>query len=779
MSGWIGGFVNSALLAGLALASVPLIIHLLNRQRHRPMRWAAMRFVLAAYRKTRRRVQLENLILLLLRMAAVALLALAIARPFTGSRSPLAGLTESRRDVVLVIDGSASTGYRESVETGFEREVARAREVVRGLEGARGDRARLILAGAYPRLLSWTTPDQALSMLDTLLSPTDEPLDLAAALGEVLKFAHEDAAGAGASTLEVHLLTDLQRRAFEPRGESEPAPQKPKSEPADATPSATASATPNTGPNAPDAKHSEGLIGVLDQLAKLGLRVIVEDLGPAQSQAPNLGVGSIKPLTPILGLGIPADIAVSVQNHGPSAKTGVRVVLEVDGERRPNQLVDVPARGEAQVVFPVAFKSSGDHIVQARLEGDRLAVDDVRAEAVRVPPPIRVLLVNGAPAAGIDEDETGYLKAVLQPPTDDGRSSAQGNAPFEATEIEPERLGSPDLSLADYDVIWLANVESLSKSAADRLERRVAEGGALIVSLGDKVVPESYNSRLFRADGSGLLPAEIQRFVEVRSRREDYYRVKSFDAESPVLSFFADERWKPLFTEVPIYAFFAVRPLSNAHVLATLDDEGAHALLVERAYDRGKVLLWTTTIDPLWTRLPESPRTFVPLVHELLRHAAYAETTPRNVSPGEPLAAEVSAFPRNPQLVRPDGSRRPIEGEPERVGLGNWKLPPVPGKETEHVGAYKIEMDGLSPLHFAVQLDPLEGDLDRISPAEVDALHPAFATLRTGDGDHRGEDRVTPQRGELWRWVALGCLIALVLESLWAAWLGLQRGVRS
>jgi len=142
VAGWIGGFVNSALLAGLALASVPLIIHLLNSQRHRPMRWAAMRFVLAAYRKTRRRVQLENLLLLLLRIAAVAFLALAIARPFTGTKSPLAGLTESRRDVVLVIDGSASTGYRENVETGFEREVSRAREVVRSLEGARGPRVR-------------------------------------------------------------------------------------------------------------------------------------------------------------------------------------------------------------------------------------------------------------------------------------------------------------------------------------------------------------------------------------------------------------------------------------------------------------------------------------------------------------------------------------------------------------------------------------------------------------------------------------------------------------
>src|SRR5690349_10601283 len=96
MGSWISGFVNPALVAGLAAAALPLLIHLLNRQRHKPVRWAAMRFVLAAYRKTRRRVELENLLLLLLRMGAVALLALALARPFTGRDSPLASLTDRK-----------------------------------------------------------------------------------------------------------------------------------------------------------------------------------------------------------------------------------------------------------------------------------------------------------------------------------------------------------------------------------------------------------------------------------------------------------------------------------------------------------------------------------------------------------------------------------------------------------------------------------------------------------------------------------------------------------
>ena len=52
---FIDGFVHPALAFGAALAAVPLAIHLLNRQRHRPLQWAAMRFVQAAWRRTRNR----------------------------------------------------------------------------------------------------------------------------------------------------------------------------------------------------------------------------------------------------------------------------------------------------------------------------------------------------------------------------------------------------------------------------------------------------------------------------------------------------------------------------------------------------------------------------------------------------------------------------------------------------------------------------------------------------------------------------------------------------
>ncbi|MFO1009229.1 MAG: BatA domain-containing protein [Planctomycetota bacterium] len=763
----LGGFVNAGLLAGAALAAVPLIIHLLNRQRHKPMPWAAMRFVQAAWKKTRRRVEMENLLLLLLRMAVLALLAFAVARPFSGAKSPLAGLTESRRDLVLLVDSSASMGWREGVETSYERALARARELVHQLDAGRGDRVRLLLCAQDPRLVSWTTPEQALSVLDAVSAPADEPLDLARALAEVLRFAKEDAGGAGSSTLEVRLLSDLQRRAF--RFDVEAAPKTAAASGPDALAhrrESGAKASPAAAP----------LAEVLDALAELSVRVLVEDLGPSATEPQNLGIASVQPLAPVYGAGLPCDVGVEVWNHGALAKTGVRVVLEVDGERRPVELVDVPARGHAQALFQIAFKDAGEHVLTARLEGDRLPVDDVRSQVLAVPPPIRVLLVNGAPGGTLEEDAVALLRSVLEPVPGDGAIAAF--APFDLRVEAPDFLASAEFKNTRFDVVWLADVESPPSSAVDPLERAVAQGTGLVISLGPSVNPAAWNTRLFSRDGARLLPAELGAHVAVPSRRENYYRVKEFQADHPVLAFFADERWRPLLTEVPVYEFLETRPIESARVLARFDDERGSPALIERAYtNRGRVVLLTTTISPQWTRLAESPRTLVPFAHELLRYVAIHEEAPRNVAPGTALVAEVATFPRGLELARPDGTRRALDGAPEQKD-GRWTLPAIEGGETTHVGVYTIAMEGARPLRFAVQLDPMEGDLQRLAPRELESLHRAFTVIEAGADAKTGDGGLRPERGELWRKVALACLIVLVLETLWAAWLGARRTVR-
>ncbi|HKI18359.1 MAG TPA: BatA domain-containing protein, partial [Isosphaeraceae bacterium] len=68
---WALGFANLPLLYGLAAAAVPLVIHLLNRRKFREVSWAAMQFLLAALRKNRRRIRVEQWLLLAIRTLVV------------------------------------------------------------------------------------------------------------------------------------------------------------------------------------------------------------------------------------------------------------------------------------------------------------------------------------------------------------------------------------------------------------------------------------------------------------------------------------------------------------------------------------------------------------------------------------------------------------------------------------------------------------------------------------------------------------------------------------
>ena len=74
-------FLQPMLLAGLALAALPIIIHLINQRRYQTIRWGAMMFLLAANRMSRGFARIRQWLILLFRVLAVACLVFVIARP--------------------------------------------------------------------------------------------------------------------------------------------------------------------------------------------------------------------------------------------------------------------------------------------------------------------------------------------------------------------------------------------------------------------------------------------------------------------------------------------------------------------------------------------------------------------------------------------------------------------------------------------------------------------------------------------------------------------------
>ena len=99
-------FLSPLMLWGLLAASIPVIIHLLNRRRHRTVKWAAMQFLLKASRESRGKKRLRHILILTCRTMALAALIFAAAQPVIGG---FFGLGAGKPDVIVVIfDRSAS-----------------------------------------------------------------------------------------------------------------------------------------------------------------------------------------------------------------------------------------------------------------------------------------------------------------------------------------------------------------------------------------------------------------------------------------------------------------------------------------------------------------------------------------------------------------------------------------------------------------------------------------------------------------------------------------------
>ena len=96
-------------IAGIALLTglIPVLIHLINRRRFRRIPWAAMSFLLAANRRSTKRVRLEQLMLMLARIGVVVLLGLAVARPYVPASAILPG-SSSRVHRIVMVDNSLS-----------------------------------------------------------------------------------------------------------------------------------------------------------------------------------------------------------------------------------------------------------------------------------------------------------------------------------------------------------------------------------------------------------------------------------------------------------------------------------------------------------------------------------------------------------------------------------------------------------------------------------------------------------------------------------------------
>lgn len=201
-------FLSPLLLWFVAAASVPIIIHLINRRRHKTIRWAAMQFLLKAARESRGKKKLRHILILTCRALAIAALAVAAARPIV---SGLLGWGGGSIDtVVLILDRSASMEIKpgDGLDSRRQNVLTKVRDAMADLGSAR----LVLIDSASGKAQEIPSPE----VLDTLsyTAATDTAADFPALLMRAAEFLSETP---GRS--EVWLASDLQASNWHPDDE--------------------------------------------------------------------------------------------------------------------------------------------------------------------------------------------------------------------------------------------------------------------------------------------------------------------------------------------------------------------------------------------------------------------------------------------------------------------------------------------------------------------------------------------------------------------------------
>jgi hypothetical protein len=638
-------FAQPWMLLWALAAAAPLLIHLLNRRRYQEQPWAAMEYLLAAMRKNVRRVRIEQWLLLALRTLLILVLVAAVADPVLQGLglSHVAGVRTHR---VLVLDGSYSMDYRPDDGTRFAHAKRAVTEIVNA--SPQGDGFTLVLMAAPARTVVRTPAfDKAefLEALEAVKLPHGGG-DLASALTqskEVIESARRDERRLARE--EVYLVSDLGRTSWAPRDKA-------------------------------------AVKRARDQAALLaadGTGLVLVDVG--QRDEENIAITDLSSPDRLATTRGETAFEARVQNFGGNAQPRQRVQFYVDGTLAGEQTVALTAGGAATAAFRYRFDAPGDHLVEARIAGDRLEVDNHRWLSLPVKDRLRVLCVDGRPGSSNGVGAADYLRVALAP--SDAESSREKLIDVEVV-TEATWL---DTDLEQYDCVFLAEVRQFTAAEARALRSYLETGGGLVTFLGPNIDVANYNERL--AGANAVLPATLGEVIENQSQAID-----PLGYRHAIVSPFRDQEQAGLIT-TPVAKFIRLTPDMERGAQVVAAFTAGEPFIVEAPIGRGvSIVVATSAADRDWTLLPVWP-SFVPLVQEMLIATLQGAGDDRNLLVGQPLGGtlgnEASESPMVIQL--PDGTEATVKPVVDERGA-RWQFADAAA--------------------FAVNVETAESDLARV-----------------------------------------------------------------
>lgn len=439
-------FLYPLFLFGLAAASLPVLIHLLNRRRLKRIRFPAVRFILLSQKRISRSYRLRHWLLLALRTLAVICLALLLANPIfqTGAGLFAGGGPVS---LVVILDNSLSMTWSGD-GNGFKQAKEAATLLVSSLND--GDRAAVIPTNISGKE-AFRLKDQKIVLTKEIagIEVADGSANFPAALSKAYELLDQPA-----GQKEIRIVTDMALTGWD--------------------------------------QFSVASLKRADPSIPLKIIRIGRKQQPLNGAVKEIRLGGQG-----VGVNLPLQIEATVANFGATEIKELLVQLSIDGQSKEQKLLAIPAEGEASVRFQTRLGQPGAHIGRITLKKDGFAGSPAANFALDAQEKLRVLLVDGDPQTSLVQSETFFLSRALNP------SGERDASLFLPTVVLPEGLNAATLD--SYQVVILSNVAALADGFVSRLQTFLRQGGGVLIFTGDKFQADNYNQKL-----GAVLPAQIR-----------------------------------------------------------------------------------------------------------------------------------------------------------------------------------------------------------------------------------------------------------------------------
>jgi hypothetical protein len=638
---------------GAAAVGLPVTIHLLTRPRPRRMELSTVRFVRELLQQRRARSRLRDWIILALRTLAVALIAIAFARPLLGTAPLVAPDNGGRAVRIVMLDQSQSMAARSGGSSAFDRARAIA---ARYLNFGTDMRGNLILAGAQPRATFDRLSTNVAAMRQDLSTVTarSERLNLQAAINAASEMLATQSGDDPSLRRELVIVSDFQRSNWSSVDFS-PLPKE-----------------------------------TLIQL---------ESVAPPQAPA-NLAVLRVG-AQGRLEQGRSVRLEVEVGNYS-TAPRDVQVELTVGEAQYHVNGVCAPG-GKTTLTGDVTLRDAGWKIGRARLVGvdDALPNDDARWFVLDVRPAPTYALVTRDPSKP-QPSSSHFLERALVPATN-------ARAGERVVRVDPQKLDRD--AVASADLIILDHPGRLGDERCDLIAALMRRGRAVLYVASEPA--DAVNlKRIADASGSDLkMPVEFQPPPSGQPRRNLF--LAEFKRDQPPFNSFGESAGAAL-GPLRFGGGLATHRLEAGladDVLASYSDRSA-ALVVTSC---GAGALAVLNADLNASNVPASPA-FVPMLGELVGRLIGQRRLADASPSGEALAMylPIEAGPAQGLSISPAAPDAPNDSCGtllEEGGFVAWHWSAVAAP-----GAYVVKRGDSVVFALASAAPALESDLATMDP---------------------------------------------------------------